>query len=121
MSDIDKIFESFGDNDSDRYDDGDDFRKCEGFMRRVILYFYWKWIYEYDIITIRLTAIITKTNMVSSKCRQKPQAPYFSSLKAITKAQYDKSLGDLIEKMGMERVLRETGEALVLPRRKPLI
>jgi hypothetical protein len=52
--------------------------------------------------------------MVSSKCRQKPQAPYFSSLKAITKAQYDKSLGDLIEKMGMERVLRETGEALPL-------
>ena len=28
---------------------------------------------------------------------------------------------DPLEKMGMERVLRETGEALVLPRRKPLI
>lgn len=45
----------------------------------------------------------------------------FLERNAISKAQYDKSLGDLIEKMGMERVLRETGEALVLPCRKPLI
>ena len=53
--------------------------------------------------------------------RQKRTLDLFLERNAISKAQYDKSLGDLIEKMGMERVLRETGEALVLPRRKPLI
>ncbi len=53
--------------------------------------------------------------------RQKHTLDLFLERNAISKAQYDKSLGDLIEKMGMERVLRETGEALVLPRRKPLI
>ena len=53
--------------------------------------------------------------------RQKRTLDLFLERNTISKAQYDKSLGDLIEKMGMERVLRETGEALVLPRRKPLI
>ena len=53
--------------------------------------------------------------------RQKRTLDLFLERNAIFKAQYDKSLGDLIEKMGMERVLRETGEALVLPCRKPLI
>ena len=53
--------------------------------------------------------------------RQRRTLELFLERGAISKAQYDKSLGDLIEKMGMERVLRETGEALVLPRRKPLI
>ena len=53
--------------------------------------------------------------------RQKRTLDLFLERNAISKAQYDKSLGNLIEKMGMERVLRETGEALVLPRRKPLI
>ena len=53
--------------------------------------------------------------------RQKRTLDLFLERNAISKAQYDKSLGDLIEKMGMERVLRETGEALVLPCRKPLI
>lgn len=53
--------------------------------------------------------------------RQKRTLDLFLERNAISKAQYDKSLGDLTEKMEMERVLRETGEALVLPRRKPLI
>ncbi len=52
---------------------------------------------------------------------QKRTLDLFLERNAISKAQYDKSLGDLIEKVGMERVLRGTGEALVLPRRKPLI
>lgn len=39
--------------------------------------------------------------------RQKRTLDLFLERRAISKAQYDKSLGDLTEKMGMERVLRE--------------
>ena len=39
--------------------------------------------------------------------RQKHTLDLFLERRAISKAQYDKSLGDLTEKMGMERMLRE--------------
>lgn len=39
--------------------------------------------------------------------RQKNTLDTFLRTKAITKAQYDKSLGDLTEKMGMQQVLEE--------------
>ncbi len=40
---------------------------------------------------------------------QKETLDQFLSTGAITQAQYDKSLGDLTIKMGMEAVLRENG------------
>ncbi len=41
--------------------------------------------------------------------RQKRTLDDFLEHGAITRAQYDKSLGDLTEKMGMEEILKEIG------------
>ena len=43
--------------------------------------------------------------------RQKRTLDLFLERNAINKAQYDKSLGDLTEKMGMQEILKEQTEA----------
>ena len=43
---------------------------------------------------------------------QKDTLDKFLERGAITKAQYDKSYGDLIKKMGMEEVAKELGETI---------
>ncbi len=43
--------------------------------------------------------------------RQKRTLNLFLERNAINKAQYDKSLGDLTEKMGMQEILKEQTEA----------
>ena len=43
---------------------------------------------------------------------QKDTLDKFLERGAITKAQYDKSYGDLVKKMGMEEVAKELGETI---------
>ena len=44
--------------------------------------------------------------------QQKETLDLFLARNAISKAQYDKSFGDLVEKMGMENVINQEGEVI---------